>query len=121
MNTAILWVRGEQHAIDRVLTQTGAIPEKIWKRGDAKIRNAVHEDSGFSVLVADSDSPREMCDKIREMLGRYGKASLHFNGSNFSAELSLGVTVGDSAQFVAVASFNPDDLRILGLPRETLI
>lgn len=114
MNTAILWIRGEQQAVDDLLQDTGALPDKVWKRGDAKIRGAVHENSGFSVVMADAETPLEMVATTRRILGSYNEAGVHFDAINLSAELSLGLTVGDPRQFAAIVSFTPDDLRLIG-------
>ena len=78
------------------------------------MRDAVHLESGFSVLLADAESPREMCGRVREILGRYDEAAVHFHDINLSAELSLGVTVGGATQFVVIVGFTPDDLRLIG-------
>jgi hypothetical protein len=114
MNVALLWVRGQQDAADRVLIELGATPEKTWKKGEPKGRDSLHIDAGFSINVAEAKNPREMGDNVREFLTRCQQRSIALQGADYSSELSLGVTVGSQDQFVAVMAFSVDDLSLVG-------
>ncbi|KND59877.1 hypothetical protein BVER_04561c [Candidatus Burkholderia verschuerenii] len=114
MNAAVLWVRGEQSAVDHVLNQLGLTPQTSWKKGDVKRRDAFHTMSGFGIDIADAKTPREMCDSVRAMLSRCKALSIPLRGADFAAELSLGVSVGTQDQFVAAVEFTAEDLSLMG-------
>jgi hypothetical protein len=114
MNLANLIVKGTDDALQAVSGLLGRETDWAWKKGAPKRRGGHHSISGFSTTIADSQNPSEMVAEIREFVSECQTRNLVFSGLGLSAELSIGVTVGDSAQFIACMDFSPVDLVSLG-------
>ena len=113
MNLAILIVEGTDGALQAASRSLGR-EVSTWKKGAPKRRGGFHSISGLSATIADSQNPGEMVKAILEFVAECEAKSLVFAGLGLSAELSIGVTVGDSEQFVACMEFSPSDLVSLG-------
>jgi hypothetical protein len=85
-----------------------------WKKGAPKRRGGIHSTSGLSATIADAQNPNEMVVTIREFVSECQKRNLDFSGLGLSADLSIGVTVGGSEQFIACLDFSASDLVSLG-------
>ena len=57
--SCILRINGERLDIDAILETTSLKPDRIWRRGEPRIRSkpeeGVHTDSGLTFLVSDAD------------------------------------------------------------------
>jgi hypothetical protein len=107
MNLATLIVEGEQSALGDLRK---ALPLQIaasWEKGDIRRNGKPHASPGFSATIADAANPRELAHAVQTFLKQCKERGVSFPKSGVSAELSLGVTVGDSQQFVAGVEFSP--------------
>jgi hypothetical protein len=114
MNLAILRVEGTDEALQSVCNLLGLEADSTWKKGEPKRRGGFYSISGLSATIADSQNPGEMVVAIREFVAECKARNFVFSGSDLSAELSVGVTVGDTEQFVACVDFSASDLLSLG-------
>jgi hypothetical protein len=115
MNLATLRVEGTDEALQTVRSTLSLVPDSMWKRGEPKRRGGFFSSSGLSATIADAKNPGEMVVAIREFVAECKARNFVFSGSGLSAELSVGVTVGDTEQFVACVDFPASDLLSLGV------
>jgi hypothetical protein len=113
MNLAILIVEGTDEALQAASNLLGR-EVSTWKKGAPKRRGGINSTSGLSASIADSQNPSEMVVAIREFVTECQTRNLVFSGLGLSADLSIGVTVGDSEQFIACLDFSASDLVSLG-------
>jgi hypothetical protein len=66
--------------------------------------------SGFSATVANARQPGDLVGLVRSFLVQGKDNNLVFARLVLSAELAVGLTVGDSEQFVARLEFSPSEL-----------
>ena len=114
MNLATLRAEGEDDALAHLCKALGLSLDSTWKKGEPKRRGGVHPLSGFVATIADSANSGEMVRSIRQFLAECKARGVAFAGANLSSELSVGVTVGDSVQFVAFVDLTAEDLSSLG-------
>ena len=114
MNLATLRVEGTDEALQAVRNALGLVPDSIWKQGEPKRRGGFFSSSGMNATIADAKNPGEMVVAIREFVAECKAKHFVFSGPGLSAELSIGVTVGETEQFVACVDFSPFDLLSLG-------
>lgn len=114
MNLALLIVEGADESLERVRQTLDLEPDKTWRSGQPRRLSGVHAASGFSTTIADEESPGEMVSAIRNFVAKCEACDLDFPRQGLSAEISIGVTVGESIQFVASVDFLPADLLSLG-------
>ena len=111
MNLALLRVEGEEEMLELIVEHMELTPEQRWKAGEERRTGLPYRTSGFSTTVADSANPAAMLARIREFLQTCKSRSTDF--LDVQAELSVGVTVGDDAQYIAVLEFTHTVLRQL--------
>lgn len=120
MNIALLHLTGPDSALaafcDALQRETSA----NWKAGDPRSRGRVHASSGCTIDIADAPTPSAMLESIRRFLERCETANLAFPAINLHGELSIGVAVGDAAQFAAVLEFTACDLQRIAASGLTL-
>lgn len=114
MNLAMLRVEGTDEALETARNSLCLVPDSMWKKGEPKRRGGFFSSSGLSATIADAKNPGEMVVAIREFVAECKAQRFVFFGSSISAELSIGVTVGDTEQFVACVDFSASDLSSLG-------
>jgi hypothetical protein len=114
MNLAILIIEGPDEALETVRQQLDVLTEKTWISGQPTRRGSLHATSGFSVTIADAESPGEMLASVREFVALCTAKGVSFSRDGLSAEVSIGMTVGDSIQFVASLDLSPSDLLLWG-------
>jgi hypothetical protein len=114
MNLAVLRVEGKDDALKNVLEVLRCKPDTTWKKGESKHRGGKHGKSGFTSLIAEAATPRDMVTAVRRFLTECCAQVVSFPDHGLTAELSVGVTVGDSAQFVASIELTRDDLSMMG-------
>lgn len=112
MNLATLRVEGSNAEIEALKTSLPLDIETSWKEGEA-MRRGVHRASGFNTTVADTENPKQLVEAVREFLAECKNRSIEFSNPNLTAELSIGIAVGDSVQFVASVDFTTYDLEAL--------
>jgi hypothetical protein len=114
LNIATLTVEGmDDEALDTLRIALNLVPEKTWKKGDPTRRGDLHLSSGFSFTIADAANPRELIEAIRGYLASCREHTLLLSKPDLSTELSIGISVGDSTQFMACLEFTPADLLLL--------
>lgn len=114
MNLATLRVEGTDEALQAVCNLLGLEADSTWKQGEPKRRGGFYSMSGLNATIADSQNPGEMVAAIREFVAECNARNFVFSGSGLAAELAVGVTVGDTEQFVAFVDFSASDLMSLG-------
>lgn len=114
MNLATLRVEGEEASLAALAKRLGLDIDASWKKGEARRRGGEHESSGFNATVADAENPKEMVRSIGEFLKKCETSKVSFVSEGLSAELAIGVTVGDSEQFVAFVDLPSAELASLG-------
>jgi hypothetical protein len=114
MNLATLRVEGTDEALEAVCNSLSLKVDATWKKGETKRRGGRHSSSGLSATITDAKNPGEMVVAIRKFLVTCQERNIVFNDANLSAELAIGVTVGESKQYVAVVDFSAPDLLSLG-------
>jgi hypothetical protein len=98
MNLANLIVEGTDDSLQAVSGLSdlfGREADSTWKKSAPKRRGGHYSISGLSVTIADSQNPSEMVVAIREFVTECQTRNVVFFGLGLSAELSIGVTVGD--------------------------
>jgi len=114
MNLVTLRIEGTNEALQAVRNTLGLVPDSMWGQGEPKRRGGFFSSSGLSATIADAKTPNEMVVAIREFVAECKARNFVFSGSGLSAVLSVGVTVGDTEQFVACVDFSASDLLSLG-------
>ena len=114
MNLATLRVRGSDDALQTLCNTLGLVADSTWKKGDPKRRGGSFPTSGFSATIVDAKNPAELVLAIRAFVAKCQERHIVLSTPNLTAELALGVTVGDSEQFVACVDFSASDLLSLG-------
>jgi hypothetical protein len=110
MNLATLRVNGTYQAIQALSNLLKLEVDQMWKKGEPKRRGGCFPTSGFIATIVDANSPREMVVAIREFISDCKARNINFLGSDLSAEVAIGVTVGDTKQFVACVDLSAADL-----------
>jgi len=120
MNLAILRVHGTDDALHLLRAALPIAADNAWSQGEKKRRGGHFTSSGFSLTVADQANPGAMVSSIRAFLADCQPHEALFRDPEISAELSIGVTVGEDAQFVAVVDLSHADLHALAKLRMAL-
>ncbi len=68
-----------------------------------------HARSGVSLTIADATTPREAVLAARQFLIDCSERSMSFSSQGVATGLSFGITVGDSAQYIASVDLTVDD------------
>jgi len=111
MNVATLRLEGGSEDLALLAKCLGLRPEQEWKQGEKNRAGVLHRSSGYCSTIGDTSTPAELLTAIRAFVAKCQKNAATF--SSVRAELSVGVTVGDSEQFVAVVEFSPSDLQAI--------
>jgi len=114
MNLATLRLEGTDEALQMVCNTLGLVADSMYKQGEPKRRGGFHSSSGLSATIADAKNPGEMVAVIREFIVKCKSRNIVLAGQGLCTELAIGVTVGDSEQFVAFVDFSASDLLSLG-------
>ena len=114
MNVATLRVQGDDATLTSAVTRLGLEVDTRWKKGEPRRRGGGHESSGLNATVSDADNPRDMMQRVRDFLAKCQETEFSFIVAGLSAELAIGVTAGDSEQYVALVELPSSDLAALG-------
>ena len=115
MNLATLRVEGLDEALDSIVERLQLRLDARWRKGDPKSRGrGEHASAGLVATVADTSNPVQMIQCIRHFIAKCQAARLSFSNEQVSAEIAVGLTVGDSQQYVAFVDLGPSDMASLG-------
>lgn len=114
MNLATLRVQGTDEALHLLCSQIKLVADSTWKKGDPKRRGGCFSTSGLSATIVDAKNPAELVSAIRAFVAKCKEQGIVLASPSLSAELAIGVTVGDSQQFIACVDFSASDLLSLG-------
>jgi len=120
MNIALLHLSGSDNALAAFCHALQLEPTARWKAGEPRSRGRVHASSGCTIDVADAPTPSAMLASIRQLLERCEAGNLTLPAYYLHGELSIGVAVGDAAQFAAVLEFTTQDLQRIAASGVTL-
>jgi hypothetical protein len=113
MNLATLTIEGTEDALRPFIEKLGLKLDSRWTKGEPKPRGGQYASSGVSATIADAANPVEMVRCIREFLSDSEVKGIDFLSAGLSAELVIGITVGDSEQYVAFIDFAASDISLL--------
>jgi hypothetical protein len=114
MNLATLRIEGADDALKAVRDSLDLEVDSSWKKGETKRRGGQYATSGLSATIVDAENPREMVVAIFEFVALCKSRNIVFAGTNLSAGIAIGVTVGNTTQFVACVDLSATDLLSLG-------
>ena len=114
MNLATLRIEGSEEALRHVRSELDLVADATWKQGDHRLDGVRQSSDGLTSMIVDAENPAGLISGIRDFLDKCEKRNIGLGDSNVSTELSIGITVGDSDQFVASLNFSASDLRALG-------
>ncbi|WP_306397723.1 hypothetical protein [Telluria beijingensis] len=120
MNIALLHLTGPDSALAAFCDALQLEPSASWKAGDARSRGKVHASSGCTIDIADAPTPSAMLESIRRFLERCETGNVILPAYKLHGELSIGIAVGDAAQFAAVLEFTARDLQRIAASGATL-
>ena len=113
MNLATLRVEGNDDVLDAVVHRLDLEVDR-WRKGEPKPRGGAYYSAGFDAIIADVETPAEMMDAIRKFMEGCKARDLSFSRGGISAEVAVGVTVGDSTQYMAFVDFTASDMTSMG-------
>jgi hypothetical protein len=113
LNIATLRIAGDDVALDNVIRKLNLQVTWRAKAGDPRKRGGVHATSCLNAPIADADNPGAMLHQIRTFLTACVQHGPTVFPNGVDAELSIGIAVGDSIQYVASVDISPDDIRDL--------
>jgi hypothetical protein len=114
MNIAVLYVRGSDEGLDSLVKLLGLSETSRWKLGDPLRSGKKHQSSGIKFDLADVATPLDLVHAVRHFLRNWQTKMISLSALGLESELSVGATVGDSAQFTAHFEFSVDDMFMLG-------
>lgn len=114
MNLATLIVSGGDDELSSICRRLGLSVTSAWKKGDVERRGGVRADSGWSATIADMQTPAALVSAVRALLATCQEQKVNFLAPSLKAEIAIGITVGDTEQYVACVAFTADDLLALG-------
>jgi hypothetical protein len=113
LNIATLRLSGNDDSLDDVVRKLNLEVSSRVKAGDPRRRGGVHAASGLSAPIADAASPGAMLDQVRTFLAACLKHGPTLFVNRVDAEISIGIAVGDSVQYVASVDFSSVEIREL--------
>jgi len=113
MNIATFRAEGSEAALTSLRKAFDLEIDAEWKRGEPRRHGGVHDKSGFNACVADVASPTALVVEIQAFLNKCLKRREVFSSSELSAQLDIGITVGESGQYFASVVFPPEVLNLL--------
>ena len=112
MNLATLRVQGPDSSLEELKELLGLVIDAEWHAGDERRSGSVHEFSGFNATVADASTPKQMTELMRTFWARCIEKGVAFPWRGITAELAVGLAIGDSTQFVAGIELVPSDISL---------
>ena len=111
MNLAVLRLEGAQTALDEVAQRLSLAVEQAWKKGEARRNGRRHRSSGLSATVADAPNGEALVAQLKRFLIKCKRRRISF--SKIRAEISIGVSVGETAQYIGYVDLPPKYLAML--------
>ncbi|GLX76702.1 hypothetical protein tinsulaeT_00420 [Thalassotalea insulae] len=113
LNLATLTIRGSKEELEIAKSKIPLTPYRSWSLGDAITNSKTYDDFGYEYEIADTDTPAGLTQKIEAFLNQLHEQSINFNKLGVSAELSLGIGVGDEVQYIASHQFSLNIIELL--------
>jgi len=120
MNLATLTVEGEADLLSELIDDLRLAVDSRWNKGDQLRTGGTHSTSGFCATVADTASPGRLLPEIRAFLEDYERVLEGKDRTRLSGELGVGITVGNSDQYIGSILFGASDMLKLGQLNLTL-
>jgi hypothetical protein len=114
MKVAVLWLSSRTNSPESAVDTIAVAYDSMWHAGEKTLIGAIREDSGVSFVVSDAASVRQLKEDIRELFQTRREKLLRMRAEGWEAEIDVGVTVGDSAQYIVKISVEPSLLDLLG-------
>jgi hypothetical protein len=111
MNLATLRMSGTDTSMDAIVDALKLNVVNRVQVGDPKRRGGVHDSAGLTADLVDADTPAAMLQAVRAFLNACEALGSTPFRDGISAEISIGVGVGDSVQFVVSIDFSPAEIR----------
>jgi hypothetical protein len=111
MNLATLHLSGSDASLDSVVAALKLNVVSRVRIGDPRRRGGVHDSASLSASLANADTPAAMLREIRFFLGNCQALGPTLFGDGVTAELSIGVSVGDSVQYVSSVDLSALEIR----------
>jgi hypothetical protein len=111
MNPATLRLSGSDASLDTVVAALKLNVVSRVRIGDPRRRGGVHDSASSSASLVDADTPAAMLREIRVFLGACQALGSTLFGDGVTAELSIGVSVGESVQYVSSVDFSASEIR----------
>jgi hypothetical protein len=113
LNVATLRLSGNDALLDDLVRRLNLQVVSRVKAGDPRRRGGVYAASTLNAPIADAASSGSLLSQIRPFLAECLKHGPTLFGNGVEAELSVGISVGDSIQYVASVDFSPVEMRDL--------
>jgi len=112
-NIATLRLSGDDASLDGLIRKLKLQVVSRVKAGDPRQRGGVYPASTLNAPIAEAASPGGLLGQIRPFLAECLKHGPALFGNGIEAELSVGISAGDSIQSVASVDFSPVEMRDL--------
>lgn len=120
MNLATLRVEGDEESLSSLIAALILDIDIRWARGDPIPLGGTHSTSGFCATISDVPTSGVLLAEIRNFLGKYERYVEVNDDVGLTAELAIGVTVGDSDQYTGTVVLGASDMLRLGNANLTL-
>jgi hypothetical protein len=114
VNLASLRIEGDDRALTALIDGLDLSVDTQWKKGQSLRSRGTHSTSGFCAAISDAPSPNALLSQIRDFIERYQKFLDGNPGSMLVGELSVGISCGNSDQFVGSVVLGAEDLLRIG-------
>ena len=98
---------------ESALVALGVKTDAVWRAGERGMRGKIHAESGANVSISDAPTMQQLLTDIRQFFELRGEAVAALVAEGVAVELDVGVTVGDSEQYIASVRFESADLRLI--------
>ena len=113
MTICVLRVRGEETEVGFLLENIDLKVSSLWHKGQIDRKGGFLADSGFIADVVDAESISELMSELRKFLIFCSKNDISFSEKSLTSEISIGLFVGSSDQYVASVNFDAKDLQLI--------
>jgi hypothetical protein len=113
LNIATLRLTGPDASLDELIAKLNLSFSSRVRAGEPRRRGGVHADSGINASIADAENPSAMMKEVRAFIQGCLKHGPGLFMNAVDAELAVGISVGDSVQYVASVDLSPADIRDL--------
>ncbi|MCK9505441.1 MAG: hypothetical protein M0Q95_14830 [Porticoccaceae bacterium] len=112
MNIATLRAEGSDAALTSLREAFNLEVDAGWKKGEPRRRGGVHERSGLNACIADVASATMLVAEIQAFLAMCLTRRELFS-SELSAQVDIGITVGERGRYFASVVLPPNVLKVL--------